>query len=162
MSFQTPVVFIIYNRPQKMEQVFSVIKKIQPSKLFIIADGPKNDSDKLLCDQTKAILEKIDWDVDLKNPTSDFNMGNVSRTIAGLNWVFEQVEQSVILEDDCVPHLSFFNYCETLLNYYKNDFNIMHISGCNLLQKAPADGSSYFFEIHCSAMGVGYVAKSLG
>lgn len=147
MSFKTPVVFIIYNRPDKTEKVFSVIKKIKPAQLFIIADGPKNNADELLCNQAREVIKTIDWEVDLKILESSVNLGNVPRTISGLDWVFKQTTSAIILEDDCVPHISFFNYCETLLNHYKDDEEIMHISGFNILQQIPKleSESSYFF-----------------
>ncbi|OFY84379.1 MAG: hypothetical protein A3F72_01030 [Bacteroidetes bacterium RIFCSPLOWO2_12_FULL_35_15] len=148
MNFNFPVVLIIYNRPEKTEKVFSVIKKIKPSQLFIIADGPKDSSDKELCDQARTVIDKIDWNVDLKTNLSDYNMGNVPRTITGLNWVFENVDSAIILEDDCVPHLSFFQFCGTLLDYYANDTEVMHISGFNILQQIPKGDPSYFFSNH--------------
>ena|ERR1035437_285754 len=148
MNFDSPVVLIIYNRPEKTEKVFSVIKKIKPSQLFIIADGPKDSADKRLCDQARTIINSIDWNVDLKTNLSDYNMGNVPRTISGLNWVFEHVDRAVILEDDCVPHLSFFQFCGTLLDHYSDDIEVMHISGYNIMQQIPDKNTSYFFSNH--------------
>ena len=145
MNFNTPIALIIYNRPEKTEKVFSVLKQLKPSRLFIIADGPKNLEDKEQCDKTKNILNRIDWKTDLKIKASDYNLGNAKRTISGLNWVFEQTESAIILEDDCVPHLSFFEFCESLLHYYSNDMEVMHISGCNLLPNQSSINSSYFF-----------------
>lgn len=146
MNFKTPIALIIYNRPEKTERVFSVIKKIKPSNLYIIADGPKNEADKAYCDKARAVINTIDWKTDIKMNLSDSNLGNANRTISGLNWVFEQTDKAIILEDDCVPHHSFFEFCETLLDYYNYDEQIMHISGSNLL---PAHShtfqSNYFF-----------------
>ena len=145
MNFETPIIFIIYNRPSLTERVFEVIKKIKPTQLFIIADGPKDTSDKLLCDQARNIIHTIDWDVDLKTNFSDTNLGCTQRIVSGLDWAFEQVEAAIILEDDCLPHVSFFNFCIELLEYYKNDEQIMHISGCNILQRNSMNNASYFF-----------------
>ena len=145
MNFKIPIAIIIYNRPEKTKKLFSVIKKIKPSQLYIIADGPKNEEDKLKCNLVKEVIASIDWKVDLKIIESDYNMGNVPRTISGLNWVFSQTEHAIILEDDCIPDFSFFSYCENLLNYYKDDKDVMHISGYNILQEIPNAEASYFF-----------------
>jgi hypothetical protein len=145
MQIKTPIVFIIYNRPEKTERVFSVIKKIKPKYLYIIADGPKNIEDEIKCNLSREITKCIDWEVDLKILEADYNMGNVPRTISGLDWVFSQTDKAIILEDDCIPDISFFYYCETLLEYYNDDHEIMHISGYNILQETPTLESSYFF-----------------
>jgi hypothetical protein len=144
MNFETPVVLIIYNRPDKTKKVFEAIRLLKPSNLFIIADGPKNADDEILCLETRKITSQIDWEVNLRTDIASHNLGNAQRTITGLNRVFEEVEDAIILEDDCVPHQSFFKFCSTLLHKYKHDPLVMHISGCNLLQKT-AINSSYFF-----------------
>ena len=145
MNYNIPIVYIIYNRPNHTEKSFAEIQKLKPRQLFIIADGPKNDSDKVLCDEARNIANKINWEVDLKTNFSEVNMGNVPRTISGLNWVFEHVDRAVILEDDCIPHSTFFNYCKQLLEYYNNDEEVMHISGFNMLPQNHKINSSYFF-----------------
>ncbi len=118
----TPVAFIIFNRPDKTKKVFEEIRKAKPSKLFIIADGPRknNDEDNHLCLETRDIVEKIDWDCKVHKDYSNNNIGLRKRVSTGLNWVFEHTEEAIILEDDCVPHPSFFRFCEELLDYYRN------------------------------------------
>ncbi|MCD6018323.1 MAG: methyltransferase type 11 [Bacteroidetes bacterium] len=145
MSFQVPIVFIIYNRPEKTARVFHEIKKIKPTRLFVVADGPKNDTDKTLCDNAREVLNDINWETKLEVIQSENNMGNVSRTLSGLDLVFKKVDKAIILEDDCLPDLSFFTYCETLLHHYENDEQVMHISGFNILQEIHNTAESYFF-----------------
>jgi hypothetical protein len=145
MSFTIPIVFIIYNRPEKTARVFQEIKKIKPARFFIIADGPKNNPDKLLCDKTREITRDIDWETEFELIAADTNMGNVPRTMSGLKKVFEKAERAIILEDDCLPNPSFFNYCADLLQHYQHDESVMHISGFNILQQIPDAKESYFF-----------------
>ena len=144
MAFQTPIVLIIYNRPEKTRQVFSMIKCLKPAHLFIIADGGKSEADSLLCNEARGIIDLVDWDTTLNVNASDLNLGNAQRTITGLDWVFEHTNRAIILEDDCVPHPSFFEFCDTLLQTYAPDEEVMHISGCNLLGTTNT-GASYFF-----------------
>lgn len=130
--FEVPVVFMIYNRPALTRQVFEVIRQVQPQELYIIADGPKNKEDAVLCNKARQIIQKIDWKCNVYTHFSDYNIGVAKCPADGLHWVFNQVEQAVILEDDTLPHPSFFNYCKALLDYYKHDESIMCIGGTNL------------------------------
>ncbi len=143
----TPIVFIIYNRPNQTLRVFDMIRKVQPQQLFIIADGAKNENDLKKVIETRKITENIDWNCTIKTNFSENNMGCAKRIITGLNWVFENVDKAIILEDDCLPNLSFFNYCEELLNYYEKDTDVMHISGFNIMGSCEIN-SSYFFSKH--------------
>lgn len=131
ISFSTPIVLIIFNRPDTTQQVFERIRQIRPQHLLVVADGPRHPYDKEKCTQARAILEKVDWDCQISTNFSEDNLGCRKRISSGLNWVFSQVEEAIILEDDCLPGLSFFNFCETLLRRFRNDERIFHISGCN-------------------------------
>lgn len=142
--YKTPIAFIIYNRPEITQITFGAIRKIKPKQLFIIADGPKNKQDKIKTNQARSITESIDWDCDLKINFSDVNLGCSDRIISGLNWVFDQVDRTIVLEDDCLPDLSFFTFCDELLEQYKYDNQIMHISGFNVMGSSPIN-ESYFF-----------------
>lgn len=144
---QTPVVLIMYNRPSFTEKVFSVIRAIQPKQLFVIADGAKDESDSDLCEQSRSIVKDIDWDAQVYRKYGNANSGCANTVIEGLDWVFEHVDRAIILEDDCIPHPSFFKYCEELLGKYADQENIMHISGSNLLQRIDIE-SSYAFSHH--------------
>lgn len=143
----TPVAFIIFNRPDTTERVFTEIRKAQPSKLLVIADGPRMDrpGEAEKCAQTRAIIDKVDWDCEVLKNYSDENLGCGARISTGISWVFDQVEESIILEDDCVPHPSFFQFCQELLEKYRYDDRIMQISGDNFLfGKGNTDYSYYF------------------
>ena len=130
---ETPVVFVIFSRPETTARVFEAIRQAQPAMLLVIADGPRPDrpEDVERCAATRAIIEQVDWDCEVLKNYADENMGCGKRPASGFTWAFEQVEQAIILEDDCLPHPSFFTYCETLLDYYRHDTRIMHINGNN-------------------------------
>lgn len=146
----TPVLFLIFNRPDTTRQVFAKIREIQPKQLFIAADGPRNipgEAEK--CDLTKKlVLDAIDWDCEVRTLFRTENLGCGVAPAQAISWFFEQVEQGIILEDDCLPDASFFTFCEELLNYYKDDTSVMHISGNNFqLGRKIGNGSYYFSEI---------------
>lgn len=130
-----PVVFIIFNRPDTTAIVFEKIRKYQPKRLFVIADGPRphKNNENQLCEETRSIIQ-IDWKCETSYIYSNINLGCQKRISSGLDEVFGEVEDAIILEDDCVPHDNFFRYCEQLLDEYKNEDRIMTISGTNFQQ----------------------------
>ncbi len=145
MSCTTPVVFIIFRRPDLTRQVFEAIRQAQPGKLLIIADGPRNPDEAVLCREAQAVTEQVDWPCEVLRNYSDVNMGARRRISKGLDWVFEQVDEAIILEDDCLPHPSFFDYCTELLARYRDDNRIFCISGDNFQRgRRRGDGSYYF------------------
>lgn len=149
----TPIAFIIFNRPDTTARVFEVIRQVKPPQLFVIADGPRadNPSDLEKCAATRAIVDKIDWECEVIKNYSDVNLGCKNRVSSGLNWVFSIVEQAIILEDDCLPDPTFFNFCEELLEKYRNDTRIMAISGNNFQFGRRRTDESYYFSRynHC-------------
>jgi hypothetical protein len=147
---ETPILFLIFNRPDTTKIVFEAIRQIKPKKLFIAADGPRANrpAEADNCAATRAITEQIDWDCQVIRDYSAINLGCKKRVSTAIGWFFSQVEQGIILEDDCLPNPSFFNFCETLLEKYKNDERIMHVSGNNFLfGKIKIDADYYFSRI---------------
>jgi len=147
MSINTPVAFLIFNRPDLTAIVFEAIRKAQPKKLLVVADGPRSErmGEAEKCVATRAVIETVDWDCEVLTNYSDTNLGCKQRISSGLDWVFSEVEEAIILEDDCLPTSSFFQYCQALLEYYRYDERIMHIGGNNF-QYDPFNGSyTYYF-----------------
>lgn len=151
MPCTTPIVFLIFRRPDLTARVFEAIRKAQPSKLFVVADGPRDASEPQLCQQARAVTEQVDWDCEVLRNYADTNLGCRKRVSTGLDWVFEQAEEAIILEDDCLPHPSFFRYCQELLKRYREDERIWCISGNNFQDgQQRGDGSYYFSNYnHC-------------
>jgi len=143
----TPVLFLIFNRPDLTKKVFDVICKVQPKQLFVAADGPRIDviGDLEKCEQARNIVKQVDWDCEVKTLYRDTNLGCGYGPATAITWFFNEVEEGIILEDDCLPDLSFFNYCEELLSKYRNDDKVYMISGSNYLSKSLKLKESYYF-----------------
>lgn len=150
-NFETPIAYFIYNRPELVAVTFEAIRKIHPRKLFIIADGPKDEKDKIQCEAARMLTEKIDWDCLVERNYSEKNIGCRSRVSSGISWFFDNVPEGIILEDDCLADNSFFYYCRELLDKYRNDERIMCISGDNYQNGIKRGETSYYFSIfnHC-------------
>jgi len=150
-GFDTPIAIFNFNRPYLTRQVFEVVRQIKPKRLLLVADGPRADrpNDARLCAEVRAIFDKIDWECEVSKNFADANMGSFMRNSSGLSWVFDTVEEAIILEDDCVPSLSFFPYCKELLERYRDDPKIAVISGNCFVPPGPEQAdASYFFSIY--------------
>jgi len=143
----TPVLFLIFNRPDTTRQVFDEIRKARPEQLYVAADGPRKDrsADYELCKKTREIIQQVDWDCKVFTCFRDENLGCKRSVSSAIDWFFSHVEEGIILEDDCVPDQSFFPFCQELLKRYRDDTRIMMISGNNFqFGKRRTDYSYYF------------------
>jgi hypothetical protein len=153
---QTPVVFIVFNRPNWATQAFEQIRAARPERLFLIADGPRpdhRDHDLIARDKCVALVETIDWPCEVSKDIADENMGCGHRIASGLSWVFAQVDKAIILEDDCIADSSFFAFCEELLQRYEHDDRVFSVAGTNYARSWDHSGASYFFSKHFHAWG---------
>jgi hypothetical protein len=144
---RTPVVFVIFKRPDTTQRVFEAIRQAKPRTLFVIADAPRpqrlGEAEK--CAATKAVLDGVDWDCQVIKRYAETNLGCAQSVAGGLDWVFSQVEEAIILEDDCLPHPSFFRFCDELLERYRHDDRIASISGQNVQFGQKRGSYSYYF-----------------
>lgn len=143
----TAILFIVFNRPETTRQVFEAIRKAQPKQLFVAADGPRPEKvgERERCEESRRIATSVDWDCQVKTLFRSENRGCGLGPSEAITWFFNEVEQGIILEDDCLPNLAFFKFCNDLLFYYKENERVMHISGSNIQQGIIRNKSSYYF-----------------
>jgi hypothetical protein len=136
-ALETPILFLVFNRPDTTRKVFERIREVRPKYLYVAADGPRpgNDSDTKNTAEVREIFKSIDWDCKLITLYREENMGCKLAVSRGITWFFEQVEEGIILEDDVLPNKSFFSFCSRMLYLFRNDIKVMHISGFNILGK---------------------------
>lgn len=154
-QLNTSVVLIIYRRPETTKAVVDILRKVKPTRIFVIADGPQIDrvDEVELCQETRKIIDTIDWECEVFRDYSDINLGLRERVSSGLNWVFEIVDEAIILEDDCCPDPSFFRFCSECLETYRYDTRVMMVCGTNLLDEWKSDIQSYCFSYHSNCWG---------
>ena len=157
MEFQlkTPVAFLVFNRPDTTKRVFEEIRRAQPPKLLVVADGPRADKpgEAEKCMATRAIIQQVDWPCEVLTNYSDVNLGCKLRISSGLDWIFETAPEAIILEDDCLPHPTFFRFCEELLEKYRDDERVMMISGDNFQFGRKRTNNSYYFSHYTHIWG---------
>ena len=153
MATQTPIGFLIFNRPDTTQRVFRAIARAQPRKLFVVCDAarPKNAGEEERVTASREIINSVDWPCEVLTNYATENMGCKDRITSGLEWIFGQVEEAIILEDDCLPEPSFFPFCENLLDHYRDDKRVVSISGNNFQQGNSRTHDSYYFSkyFHC-------------
>lgn len=145
----TPVVLMIFNRAETTAHVLSEIARAKPPKLLVVADGPRPNrpEDIERCAAARAMIDRVDWDCEVLKNYAETNMGCGRRPATGITWAFEQVEEAIILEDDCLPDPSFFPFCEELLEKFRDEKRIMMISGNNFQSGHKRGPYSYYASI---------------
>jgi len=154
-QLQTPVAFLVFNRPDTTARVFAEIRRTRPPKLLVVADGPRPDrpgeAEKVAA--ARAFIEQVDWPCEVLKNYSDINLGCRRRVSSGLDWVFQTVKEAIILEDDCLPHPTFFRFCEELLGKYRDDERVMNINGSNYQFGRKCGEASYYFSHYTHIWG---------
>lgn len=143
----TPVIFIIFNRPDVTEITFREIARARPRTLFVIADAPRPDrpDEAARCAAARAVIDRVTWECDVRTLFAEEHRGCRHQVPAGLDWAFSQVEEAIILEDDCLPDPSFFRFCTELLGHYRDDPRVMAVSGSCFLAPRDRPADSYYF-----------------
>lgn len=147
----SPVLFMVFNRPEKTQQVFDAIKNVKPAKLYVAADAARDNvpEDINKCRKVKEIVSQIDWECDAKFLFHEKNLGCSLAGVKAWDWLFSQEKEMIFLEDDGVPSISFFWFCQELLKKYEHDHRISHIYGQNFGKKN--GNATYFFTRYAGA-----------
>jgi hypothetical protein len=155
LALETPILFLIFNRPDTTYKVFESIAQQQPSKLYIAADGPRSSKvgEDLLCQNTRKIVSKIDWPCEVKTLFRDQNLGCRQAISGAIDWFFDHEEEGIILEDDCLPHPDFYRFCVSMLERYRQEERVMHITGDNFQGGLKHGNASYYFSGYAHIWG---------
>ena len=143
----SPILLLIFNRPHETNEIFRAIRKAKPPRLYIAADGPREkfEGEAQLVVKTRKIATNVDWPCQIKTLFQEKNIGNKKALSNGINWFFENEEEGIILEDDCLPNQNFFQFSDTLLSYYRNDERVSMITGNNYQAGRKRGEGSYYF-----------------
>ncbi|MBV9876109.1 MAG: hypothetical protein JO025_15380 [Verrucomicrobia bacterium] len=155
MQFETPILFLIFNRPQLTARVFGAIRESRPAKLYVAADGPRPEKagEWKLCAETRTVLDQIDWDCDVKTLLRDENLGCGRAVSQAITWFFQQEEEGIILEDDCLPDATFFPFCREMLSRFRDSQEVASISGDNFFPPSLHSNQPYHFSKYAQIWG---------
>lgn len=156
VPLETPVVIFAFNRPEVARQTLAAVRAVRPTRLFLIADGPREGrpDDPLLVAATREVLDAVDWPCEVTRRHSTVNLGCEASIETGLDYVFSEVAEAMVIEDDCVADPSFFRFAQELLSRYRDDRRVWQISGNNFgVPERLFEGSSYRFTAWGSVLG---------
>lgn len=142
---ESPILFLVFNRPDVTALVFNEIKKAKPKKLYVAADGARHDEELNKCNIVREIATNIDWNCELLTLFRDENLGCKYAISSAISWFFENEEQGIILEDDCLPSNDFFRFCDEMLEHYKDETKVRFIGGSNFQFGSKRGNASYYF-----------------
>lgn len=145
--FKIPVVLFLFKRIDKPLEVIEQISKVAPAKLYLLADGGRTEEEKAQATKCREAIERaITWECEVVKKYEPENIGVYSNIAEGAKWVFQREKVAIFLEDDNLPELSFFKFCEEILSKYQDDTRVLWVCGTNYLKEyEPEDGSSYVF-----------------
>jgi len=146
---------LVCDRPQATRKVFERIREAQPRKLYVAADGPRPDDPEAprLCAEARAVVQHADWECDVHTLLRERNLGCKRAVSSAITWFFENVEEGIVLEDDCLPHPTFFRFCAELLERFRHDERLMSIGGNNFRAAPPNGTASYTFSAYPQIWG---------
>ena len=155
LPVQTPVLFLVFNRPDVTARVFDAIRQARPPRLYVAADGPRanREGEAERVAKVREIASAVDWPCELKTLFRKENLGCKLAVGGGITWFFEHEEQGIILEDDCLPHPDFFYFCEILLERYASDERVTLITGDNFQNGIRRGNASYYFSKYAHIWG---------
>lgn len=153
--FPIPILFIVFNRPELTSIVYKKIEQIRPKSLFVAADGPRNkiNGEHHKCSRVRQLFNKIDRGCEFHKLFRDENLGCKRNVSSAITWFFENVDEGIILEDDCLPDMTFFRFCKELLDFYRYNDRIMMISGVNFQFGKNNNEESYYFSRYSHVWG---------
>ncbi len=154
-ALETPILFLVFNRPEVTARVFEAIRAARPPRLFVAADGPRPDRDgeSARCEETRKIATAVDWRCEVKTLFRSENLGCGQAVSEAITWFFEHVEEGIILEDDCLPHPDFFRFCATMLARYRNDERVATVTGDHFIPASLICRHSHYFSKYAQIWG---------
>ena len=134
---KTPILFLVFNRPDSTNQVFKKIREAKPTRLYVAGDGARSTkfNEKDIIQKVRQIATRVDWPCKLYTLFRERNLGCKKAVSDAITWFFENEKQGIILEDDCIPTNYFFSFCEEMLKKYKYNKKVHCIGGVNFLGK---------------------------
>ena len=158
---KSAILFIIFKRPDTTKRVFERIREAQPPRLYIAADGPRSNKpgEAEKCAAARKVVETIDWPCEVHRLYRDENLGCGKGVSSAITWFFEHEEQGIIIEDDILPHIDFFKYCDEMLDRYKDDERIQMVCGRSCLYTGYKFDASISFFLWTD-LGMGFLETS--
>lgn len=142
------VLLLFFTRTRVTTFTFEQIRQARPTRLYLYQDGPREgrpDDIENIRKCREKVESMIDWDCEVHKLYQEKNYGCDPSEYLSQKWMFETETKGIIIEDDDVMSVSFFQFCKELLDKYENDTRINMICGQNHLGTYEANGADYIF-----------------
>lgn len=138
---------LLFNRPDCARRLAEALSEVKPQVLYVACDGPRRnrDGEAKLVEESLAIFRHLSWRPQIFWLIRDENLGCRAAVSSAIDWFFREVDAGIILEDDCIPSASFFEFCRQTLEIYRDDAKVFSVSGSNLLGSFDFNGDSFGF-----------------
>lgn len=155
MTTKNAVLMLVFNRPEVTRRILQAVKEAKPPRLYVAADGPRpnNRNDQVQSQAVRGLFDQIDWPCEIHTRFLERNLGCRMAVSSAIDWFFEQEEQGIVLEDDTLPNASFFEFCDVMLDRYKDDARVFSVCGSNLAQPWFCSQQSYEFTRYMCVWG---------
>jgi len=143
---KTPVLFETFARPDYARQVWAAIKASKPRKLYFYSNKARAEKPEEVKnnEEIRSWAKEIDWECDLHTWFRDEYVDVYTSLRGAVDWVCENEEEWIALEEDVVPTPAFFSFCDQMIEYYRNDKRVWYVSGDNIFNLNPS-GYDYIF-----------------
>lgn len=153
---RTPVLLLIFNRPEITRRTIEAVRAVRPTELYVAADGPRRyvDGEEALTAETRrTVMDAIDWPCQVTTLLRDENLGCKTAVSEAITWFLDQAGEGIILEDDCLPTVEFFAFCEWGLSRFRGDDRVGSVSGSNLVADQESLPTRNGFSIYMNPWG---------
>lgn len=154
-AFEIPVVLIFFKRIDKTIDVLDRIAQVRPKKLYLISDGPRNEAEEVLVEECRRRVDsRINWECEVVRDYAPSNLGVYDRIGRSALRILTMEPAAIFLEDDNLPEVSFFRFCQEMLERYRDNDSVLWICGTNYLESYEAQNQcSYVFTRHMLPCG---------
>ena len=130
------LLLVCYRRESAVKRIVETALSSGISRIYAVIDiGKRANSEDIEIQETMASIFsdfRNDCDV-LEIYRRKANVGCAVSVITGADWIFSKERYAAILEDDCIPDSSFFDFCNLTIPEIERDPNTLLACGSQFL-----------------------------
>jgi|LakMenEpi03Aug12_release.lakeMendotaPanAssembly.Ray.scaffolds.fasta_scaffold332519_2 hypothetical protein len=129
------VLIVAYRRAQNVKEILEVCLNSGIKSIYITVDAPKTRSTEAVRDhqQVLQVIENISSgshpNVTIRVRVAESNYGCAVSVISGCDWAFQSASELLVIEDDCIPNSTFFEFANNNLNQLSLEKGVVMVCG---------------------------------
>ena len=147
---KTPVLLLVWGSNEIILNIYNQLQKIEPERLYLVYNDPAVDAYASSRDRIQSVFKNISWKCKLKTLYNKKDSDHNTVIWKAVRWFFRQEPEGIVLDGISVPFPALFAFCSHLLEKYRNEERIGHISGSDFLitnRKSKTNDSYYFSKL---------------